>query len=180
MGIGDTSAQELYNRQPASALKQAGIGDSQQSTRGTPRIIGAATQKEDFVSGAKLLPYIPSWCPWLLTDVSKESKNDILHTSTDPAKLRVWILSGACPVTQWRREKKEGKLFFWCRPQGAEGMPCVMLASDRMRVVSEPSIEVLFSVICVCLSDCPCALHNSTWYSPMSGYFCIRQDSHRT
>lgn len=47
-------------QQPASALKQAGIGDSQQSTRGTPRIIGAATQKEDFVSGAKLLPYIPS------------------------------------------------------------------------------------------------------------------------
>lgn len=80
-------SQELCNRQP-SALKQAGIGDSQQSTRGTPRIIGAATQLKE-----KTLCQDPSSCRIYHLDTLdfpllflKESKNAILHTSTDPAK----------------------------------------------------------------------------------------------
>ena len=36
---------------------------------------------------------------------------------------------------------KEGKLFLWCRLERAAMVPCNMLASDRVRVISEPNVQ---------------------------------------
>lgn len=97
----------------------------------------------------QLLPFMPSWCPWLPTDVSKESRNAILHMSTDPAKWKESGFSqGPAQLLSGEGKMKDRKLFFWCRMEQAEVTSCAVLASASMRVVSEPNIEVLFSVMC--------------------------------
>lgn len=69
-------------------------------------------------------------------------KNAILYMSVDPAKSRESGFSqGLAQLLHGEGKMKEGKLFFWCRLEWTVVIPCIMLASDRVRVVSEPNIQ---------------------------------------
>lgn len=61
--------------------------------------------------------------------------------SIDLVKQRVRILSGACLTAQWRKENERGEIVLLVQNEWAEVIPCTMLASDRMRVISKPNVE---------------------------------------
>lgn len=69
-------------------------------------------------------------------------KNAILYMSVGPAKSRESGFSqGPAQLLHGEGKMKEGKLFFWGRLERTVVIPCTMLASDRVRVISEPNVQ---------------------------------------
>lgn len=176
IGIWDIPAQELCKSQ-VGALKQAGLRDSQRTTRGILRIIGlplhskrrlcirccsshhichldAPDFPQMFLKKAKILFY--TCLQTLPSEESQDSLRSLCSCSMEKGK---WKRGNCSFGSEWSR-LKSCPVLCWHLP-GWE-----LFLSQTLKC---------FSLWCtLCLGDFPYTLQNPTWYSYPSGYLCIR------
>lgn len=118
MGRWDASAQVLLQSWVGPS-KQAGIGDSQQPIRNPQTVQAAAQLREKAVSESPALTIYAFLMPQFPVDISRQSRDALLHTSTYPAKWKLGSLVGSLSRSVEEENKSERPPCFRCRIGGA-------------------------------------------------------------